>query len=322
MKLKPYRSFKLALATVAFSSIWFSPGASADVARIKQTGYAEMSSGEENCFQLAIADARQKALLKVMKKVGKGAGKKVVDSALEEAEDGMRGVKILSKKDMKDGRCRIKARFKIDETFLASLVNQGTAGAVEERSLSVGTVVRFLINGEVASSGKVDTQAALSKLGQELREMGIEVVNLDPLMDKYANQQSLEWEQVALAEGEKVKAGKQISSSQAIKQLVNTIQEIWEDFPKNLRKFDAVAVAQIFVSPLGQDPQGPGYISEVVAYIKLIQIGENGNVSSELASVTIPGTIDGQTQEKANLEAMFLSIENSVSVIGKTLAKQ
>ena len=159
----------------------------------------------------------------------------------------------------------------------------------------------------------------MAKLGQELQKYGIEVVNLDPLIDKYAKQQSRDYENVALAEGETAATPKKISSSEAIKQLINTIEMVWDGFPDKLRKFDGVAVAQVYVRALGRDPQGPGYLAEVTTYVKIIQLGGGKKRGTEIGSAMIPGTIDGQTQERANTEAMILSIENSINVIAKAL---
>ncbi len=223
---------------------------------------------------------------------------------------------------MGDGRCRVTVRLKIDKKILASLVDESVVSALEEKGgLSVGTVIRFLIDGKISDANGGDTQDALAKLGQELQRYGIEVVNLDPLVEKYAKKQSRDWEKVALAENEKAEGPKKIASSEAITQLLSTIEEIWDFAPDALRKFDAVAAAQVYVRALGRDPQGPGFLAEVTTYVKLIRLGKGKKGRTEIGSAVIPGTIDGQSQERANTEAMLLSIENSVNVIAKHLAK-
>ena len=292
----------------------------AEVIRLKQTGYSEMSGDKESCYKKALMEAKVSGIKKVLKKIAKGANQSSINQALDNSEDAIRGVKVLKKKIMGDGRCRVKVRLKIDNIILASLVDESISEALEAKgSLSVGAVIRFLIDGKIADGNGGDTQEALAKLGQELQKYGIEVVNLDPLIDKYAKQQSRDYENVALAEGETAATPKKISSSEAIKQLINTIETVWDFAPDKLRKFDGVAVAQVYVRALGRDPQGPGYLAEVTTYVKIIQLGGGKKRGTEIGSAMIPGTIDGQTQERANTEAMILSIENSINVIAKAL---
>ena len=294
----------------------------AEVVRLKQTGYSEMSGDKDGCYKAAVKAAKESGVKKILKKIAKGANKKSLDQALENSDDAIRGVKVLKKKIMGDGRCRVKVRLKIDNKILASLVDESVVEALEAKgSLSVGAVIRFLIDGKIADGNGGDTQDALAKLGQELQRYGIEVVNLDPLIDKYAKQHSRDWEKVALAEGEKPEAPKKISSSSAITQLINTIEEVWKSFPDALRKFDGVAAAQVYVRARGRDPQGPGYLAEVTTYVKIIRLGKGQKRGTEIGSAMRPGTIDGQTQERANVEAMMLSIENSINVIAKALTK-
>ena len=78
----------------------------------------------------------------------------------------------------------------------------------------------------------------------------------------------------------------------------------------------AVVAGQVFVRAKGRDPQGPGYLSEVSTYIKVISLKDG----TDLASAYVPGTIDGQTQSAANIEAMMLSIENNVNTIARSLS--
>lgn len=298
----------------------FNQTAFAEVVRIRQTGYASLTGDEKSCYQSAIKSARDTSVKIILKKIAKGANSESLEEALKNADDAVRGVKVLSRKVMGDGRCRIEVRLKIDKIKLASLVDKSVVAALEEKpKLSVGTVIRFIIDGKIADDVGGDTQYALVKLGQELQRYSIEVVNLDPLVTKYARKQSREWEKVALAEGEKASGQKRVDSSGAITQLVNAVEEVWDFAPEKLRKFDAVAVGQVHVRALGRDPQGPGYLAEVATYIKLLRLGKKRG--TEIGGAVIPGTVDGQTQEGANIQAMLLSVENSVSVIAERLAK-
>ena len=289
----------------------------AEVIRLKQTGYSEMSGDEEVCYKEALKVAKVSGIRKILKKIAKGANQNSIDQALDNSEDAVRGVKVLEKKIMGDGRCRVQVRLKIDNIILASLVDESVVEALEAKgSLSVGAVIRFLVDGKIA-----DTQEAMAKLGQELQKYGIEVVNMDPLIDRFAKQESTVYGQIAFAEGEEKKAPKNISSSKAITELINIIESLWKTHPNKLRKFDGVAAAQVYVRTRGRDPQGPGYLAEVTTYVKIIQLGKSQKGGTVIGSAMIPGTIDGQTQERANTEAMMLSVENSINVIAKALTK-
>ena len=297
--------------------ILFSFGASAEVIKMKTKSSAKITSGLKDCLSDAGSKAKQKAVSKVIKKLSKGVSDEVIQKVYSDSGDAVIKFKILKKKDVGDGSCYVKARVSIDKKELTALLNEYLSEKISDKEISVGAVVRFIIDGKLADGQGSDSQEALSKLSEELQKYGIEVVDLSPLLMKYAAQKSRDWEAVALAEGEKRKSDAKIDSSAALQQLITTIKEVWKIAPDALRKFDAVAAGQVFVRSKGRDPQGPGYISEVSSYIKVISLKDG----TDLASSFVPGTIDGQTQPTANIEAMMLSIENNVNVIAKSLAK-
>jgi len=249
----------------------------------------------------------------------KGVSDDRIEELLDEAEDAVTGVKVLSEKDMGDGRCRVNIRVMVDEDELAAVYRGLTTDSVASKNITLGAMMRFLVEGKPSAESVDDAQIAISKLGGSLREYGIQVVSLDPLVDKYARQEALDYDQVALAEGEEPRKPKSVSSSKAIRQLVETIERLWDRHPDGLVKFDALAVGQVYVRPLGRDPQGPGYLAEATTYLRVLGLSGGRDNQKELVSVVVPGTIDGQTQESANIEAMLLSVEKSVSEIAAAL---
>ena len=91
-----------------------------------------------------------------------------------------------------------KARVSIDKE-LTALLNEYLSEKISDKNISVGAVVRFIIDGKLADGKGSDSQESLSKLSEELQKYGIEVVDLSPLLMKYAAQRSRDWEAVALA---------------------------------------------------------------------------------------------------------------------------
>ena len=294
----------------------FSFDVNAEVVKLKTKGNAKITTGLKDCVSSAGSVAKKKAISKVIKKIAKGVSKDVVSKVYADSEDAIRKFKVLKKKDIGDGNCSVRARVSIDKKALTVLLNEYLTDKVSDKEVSVGAVIRFIIDGKLADNKGADSQEALSKLSQELQKYEIEVVDLSPLLMKYAAQKSREWERVVLREGEKRKKAKKIDSSAALQQLISTIKDVWKIAPDALRKFDAVVAGQVFVRAKGRDPQGPGYLSEVSTYIKVISLKDG----TDLASAYVPGTIDGQTQSAANIEAMMLSIENNVNTIARSLS--
>jgi hypothetical protein len=297
--------------------------ATAEVVRLRTTGYAEMGSGEADCYQTAARNGTGQAVVDVLKNIGTGIAESQLRGILEDSEDAVRGVKILSEKVMGDGRCRVKVRVKVDTTVLKNLIAGTVADSMNEQQFSVGVVVRFSVNGKVSNAGEVGTQSVLAKMAEEFRARGAEVVSLDPLMDNYVSLKSAnDWEAYVEDEAEEQRSdGTKITESQAIAELIEAIHEVWSAFPEGLRRFDAIAIAQVYVSSRGRDPQGPGFVSDVTTHIRLLQVDGDAGPRTELASGIIPGTIDASTQDRANLEAMLLSVESSVDVVTRTLTR-
>ena len=184
--------------------------------------------------------------------------------------DAVRKFKILKKKDVGDGSCYVKARVSIDKKELTALLNEYLSEKISDKEISVGAVVRFIIDGKLADGQGSDSQESLFKLSEELQKYGIEVVDLSPLLMKYAAQKSRDWEAVALAEGEKRKSDAKIDSSAALQQLITTIKEVWKIAPDALRKFDAVAAGQVFVRSKGEIHRDQGIFLKYHPILKLL----------------------------------------------------
>ena len=285
--------------------------ASAEIVREEETAKAEVRGGLVSaCFGAAEDKALKAAVIKAAEKLrGRSLNETYKKSVLRQTRDFVYRLKREEESE-RGNVCQVRIQVLLDDALISKAITRAQADVTEQkRNLlgAVGVFFRFLVDGKSADEMGFNPEKSLARLKAELGRRNIYVVDMTGKISRrfqrkqkstsYKSITGLSSSDAALDRSDKVGA------LEARASLINSARLMVREY-RGTRPIDVIAVGEVDVTEIGENPDGPGFLASVQLHLSLLRHNGADEGSSEVS-----GRVRGRTYQLAVTNAMRRAIE-------------